>query len=94
MREDLGIIKSTVRNLDVRINGSMDAISSHITAGHRWRTGIIAIGVTLICNLVGFAYGYGILRSTVEANAESIQEVKANTKAVDQILTLLQKKLN
>lgn len=61
----LSRIDERTLNLDKRINGSIDDIHNHIKSGHNWRTSIIAIAVTLIINLLVFAYYYGQLNQKV-----------------------------
>jgi len=91
--KDVSEIKGIVTSLDKRINGSFDAISDHVNGGHRWRIAIVSIALTLCLNLVGFAYGYGILKKTVDTNAYAITEMKENNADVKEIKELLKARL-
>ena len=74
--EDIGYIKGTLKRLDERINGSIDAFVNHIKAGHRWRTAIVLIAITIISNVIFFAYLFGEINQKVIHNKEAIDEIK------------------
>ena len=82
MCEDVATIKGVVsqndanmRQLDRRINGSFDAIARHIDSGHRWRAMIVSITVAIVLQLIGFAYMYGNLCTTVYNNEKILTTV-------------------
>jgi len=71
--QDIGYIKATVKGLDKRINGSIEAIKDHIKQGYTWRATIIGIMVAVVLEVIAFAYTYGILSKTVNTNEKIIQ---------------------
>ena len=78
IKSDIEVIKTTVVNLDKRINGSIDDIQKHISAGQNWRIGIIGVAVMLILQIISFAYLFGHLASVVDDNTKEIAMLRSN----------------
>lgn len=68
-------VKSDIKALDKRINGSIDDFRVHIEHGGKWRLAIASIGVALVLNVVAFAYMFGQLNKTVCVNERIIQRI-------------------
>lgn len=66
--EDWGSLKATVENLDRRINGSLNAISKHMDDGVVWRVAIIGLILSVVMQVVAFAYLWGGLSKQVQIN--------------------------
>ena len=58
-----------VQVIKEKIITSVDGISSHIKAGHAWRSGIISIAVAVVLNIIAFSYMYGKLCQKVDGIA-------------------------
>ena len=56
MHTDVVEIKGDVKKLDLRINGSLEKISDHITEGRSWRQLIVGIAVSLVLTILGGIY--------------------------------------
>jgi len=79
--EDMAIVKTTVINLDKRINGSIDDINDHIKNGSKWRLAIIGVSATIIINIFIAVYWYGRLSERVDTlHSVIITNVEAKTK--------------
>ena len=73
--KDIAVIKNTVEHLDKRINGSLDKVASHIEDGYVWRRVIVGVAITLIIQVIAFAFGYGFLVKSVSVNERIIQRI-------------------
>lgn len=73
--ERLARIEERQVAIDNRINGSIDDIRSHISAGARWRSAIIAIVCAIVLQVVGFSYMYGNLCKTVSVNERILTRI-------------------
>lgn len=65
-------VEERVIALDKRINGSYDMFLDHVKQGKMWRGVVVGISVTLIVNIIGFAYLFGTLSKTVCMNERII----------------------
>jgi hypothetical protein len=68
--EDWGSLKSTVESLDKRINGSLVAIQKHMDVALGWRVAIIGVILSVVLQVVAFAYLWGSLSNQVETNTK------------------------
>ena len=73
---DIEVIKTTVINLDKRINGSIDDIEKHISSGKGWRVGIVGVAVMIIIQTITLASMWGRLCRTVEVNTVRIFDLE------------------
>jgi len=73
---DTAIIKTTIINLDKRINGSIDAVEKHIKDGKTWRAVIISVGVAVVFNVISFAYMYGKLCQRTDNIAYAVEKIE------------------
>ena len=71
---DVAVIKTTVINLDTRINGSINSIEKHMERGTAWRIAIIGNALLIVMQLVGFAYLWGQASKQIQVNTLWIQE--------------------
>ena len=60
--------------LDRRINGTLLAIDKHINHGHVWRTAIAGLSLTVVVNIVVFAYIFGKQTGILEELKDKIEE--------------------
>jgi len=74
--EDVSFIKAKLVSLDERINGSLEAISKHISEGKGWRTTIASITVAMIVQIIIFANIFGALCKQVEINTVRLDAVE------------------
>ena len=56
LRVDIAGVKGDIKNLDTRINGSLEKISSHITEGTWYRRLIIGTALSLVTTIIGGIY--------------------------------------
>jgi hypothetical protein len=73
--EDMAIVKTTVLNLDKRINGSIGTIEKHIDNSRGRNIAIVVAFIGIITALCGFAYGLGEKSKQIAINTEIIKKV-------------------
>lgn len=82
MANDVAVTKSTLINLDKRINGSLLAIEKHINEGKGWRTTIAGLAVAVGIQILSFAYLYGNLSKQVQVNTIKLDKIEILQKGV------------
>ena len=70
--ENVAVIKTTIENVDKRINGSIDDIHDHIKSGVAWRLSIIGVAGMLILQIIVLSSMWGRLCTIVEINTKRI----------------------
>ena len=81
---DVAEIKGDVKNLDVRINGSMDKIACHLTEGEGYRKLIIGTAVSLALSILGGVLTTWIVTSQLGYTmGKFANQIEVNTKLLD-----------
>lgn len=73
--QDIGYIKAKIEAIDKRINGSIDDIHDHIKNGHRWRTTIFVVVITIVLEIVVFAKVWGSMEAKCARNEKDIAKI-------------------
>lgn len=79
--EDIAIIKTTVINLDRRINGSIGTIEKHIDNSRPRNIAIIGVAVSIFIFLFNMAVSLGESKKQIEINTkrwEKLETYKAD----------------
>jgi len=74
--EDMAIVKTTVLNLDKRINGSIDDIKTHIDNSRPRNIAIIGAAITIFIFLFNMAMSLGENKKQIEINAKQLEQIK------------------
>jgi hypothetical protein len=74
--EDVAVIKTTVINLDKRINGSINEIESHITNSKPKTIAVVGLGITILIFLFNMAISLGENHRQIQVNTEIIREMR------------------
>jgi hypothetical protein len=81
LAEDIAVVKTTVVNLDKRINGSMDTIAKYVSTSDAWRMSIVGIAATLLVTVLmqigAFLYLWGGLSKQVDMDNARISAIEA-----------------
>jgi hypothetical protein len=59
IKTDIAVIKTDMKNLDKRVNGSITEIEKHIEHGKSWRLAIVGIVISVVIQITTFAYLWG-----------------------------------
>jgi hypothetical protein len=63
-------IDKTVSELNVRVNGSIDDIHSHIASGQTWRITIASIAAGWIVSIITLAFVLGGMNNQITINTD------------------------
>jgi len=77
-------IEGAISRLDLRINGSLDKMSTHVEDSTYWRRFIVGIGVSLVISIIGGATALFNLSYNL---GEYTRQITINTKRLDIIET-------
>jgi hypothetical protein len=70
--EDVAVIKTTVINLDKRINGSIGEIQSHINSSRPRIFAVVGIGITILIFLFNMAISLGENHRQIQVNTDRL----------------------
>jgi len=73
---DVEVIKTTITNLDKRINGALDIAQKHIEDGSKWRFAIVGVAVTLIVNIFIAIFWFGKVAQRLDTHAYAIEKLE------------------
>jgi len=74
--ETIHKIDKTTTELSVRINGSIHDIEHHIRAGQSWRLAIVGVVVSVIIQVIGFAYLWGQASKQISINTGRLDVIE------------------
>ena len=85
---DIAEVNGCIKNLDTRINGSMDRIANHMNEGEGYRKLIIGTAVSLILAILGgvsttwivtsqLGYTMGRFANQIEVNTKRLDKAEA-----------------
>lgn len=75
--EDIAIVKTTVLNLDKRINGTIDDVKTHINNSRPRNIAIIGVAITIFIFLFNMAVSLGENHRQIQINTEIIKEMQS-----------------
>ena len=87
--EDISIIKGDIKNLNTRINGSLDKMLSFMESGKNWRRVVVLIALALFAQICTIAYTVLAFNKTYGMNQ---RQIEINTKRLD-VLEIDNKKI-
>jgi hypothetical protein len=67
---DVTAIRGTLSNLDLRINGSLDKMKSHMEAGRLWRMTTAGLVVSFLLSGIVWVFYAGSLAKQVQVNTQ------------------------
>jgi hypothetical protein len=73
---DWGKMTASIENLDKRINGTLHDMEIYMDSGKAWRMSIIGIILTIILQVVTFAYLWGGLSNQVYVNSSRLNNIE------------------
>ena len=74
--EDVSEMKGDIKALSVRINGSLEKISSFMETGFKWRMTILALSVTILLSVCGVIYTFGTNQRQIEINTQRLDIIE------------------